>query len=100
MKTVKKTNDSSKFKKSRVQTKVTVAHNGLKEVGAASPSVQTVHNIPTPSQLREEARVQEEFQNRLRHLADHVKPGMGKIKSQRGGAVHVFVNHKVDGHQL
>ena len=24
-----------------------------------------------------------------------MKPGMGKIKSQRGGAVEVFVSHKV-----
>ena len=61
----------------------------------ASPPVQTVHNIPPPSRLREEAGIQEEVQNRLRHLADNVKPGMSKIKSQRGGAVDVFVNHKV-----
>ena len=54
-----------------------------------------VHNILPPSQLREEARVQEEVQNRLRHLADNIESGMGKIKSQRGGAVDVFVNHKV-----
>ena len=32
MKTVKKTNDSSKIKKSRVKTKATVAHNGLKRL--------------------------------------------------------------------
>ena len=28
-------------------------------------------------------------------MADNVKPGMTKLKSQRGGAVDVFVNHKV-----
>ena len=45
--------------------------------------------------MREEARIQEEVQTRLRHLADNVKPGMTKLKSQRGGAVDVFVNNKV-----
>ena len=28
-------------------------------------------------------------------MADNVKPGMAKLKSQRGGSVDVFVNHKV-----
>ena len=95
MKTVKKTNDSTKIKRSKVKTKGGVAHAGSKGVGAASPPVPTVHNIPPPSRLREEVRIQEEVQNRLRHLADNMKPGMGKIKSQRGGAVDVFVNDKV-----
>ena len=71
-----------KNEKSRVKTKATVSHNGLKEVGVACPSVQTVHKIPPPSHLREEGRIQEEVQNRLRHLADNIKAGMGKIKSQ------------------
>ena len=71
-----------------------VAYTGIKGVGPTSP-VHTVSNIPRPSRLGEEARIQEEVQNRLRHLADNVKPGMGKIKSQRGGAVDVLVNHKV-----
>ena len=61
----------------------------------APPSVHIPHNIPPPSRLREEARIQEEVQSRLRHLADNVKPGMGKLKSHRGGLVDVFVNHKV-----
>ena len=87
LKTVKKTNDSTKIKRSKVKTKAVVAHADLKGVGAASPPVQTVHNIPPPSRLREEARIQEEVQNRLRHLAYNMKPGIGKIKSQRGGAV-------------
>ena len=91
MKLGKKTNDSSKIKRSKVKSKASVAHARSKGVRAASPSVQTVHNIPPSSRLREEARMQ----NRIRHLADNVKPGMGKIKSQRGGAVDVFVNNKV-----
>ena len=67
----------------------------MKGVGPTSLPVHTVNNIPPPSRLREEARIQGEVQNRLRHLADNVKPGMGKIKSQRGGVVDVFVSHKI-----
>ena len=95
MKLGKKTNDTSKIKKSKVKTKGGVAYAGTKREGPTSPPVHTISNIPPPSYLREEARIQEEVQNRLRHLADNMKPGMGKIKSQRGGAVDVFVNHKV-----
>ena len=84
MKRLKKTNDSTKIKRTKVKTKDGVAHVFSKGVGVVSPPVQTVHNIPPPSRLREEARKQE-IQNRLRHFADNVKPGMGKIKSQRGG---------------
>ena len=91
----KKTNDGSKIKRSKVKTKVNVAHAATKGVGVASPPVQRVYNIPPPSRLREEVRIQNEVQNKLRHLAENVKPGMGKIKSQRGGTVDVFVNHKV-----
>ena len=65
------------------------------EVGAAPSSAHVPHNIPPPSWLREEARIQEAVQTRLRHLADNVRPSMNKLKSQRGGAIDVFVNHKV-----
>ena len=85
MKRVKKTNDTTKIKKFKVKTKGLGLITGLREVGAAS-SVQTVHSIPQPSRLREDARIQDEVQNRLRHLEDNVKQGMDKIKSQRGGA--------------
>ena len=93
-KSVKKTNDSSKIKKSKIKSRNGIAKTEVREVGTAIPSVQMAH-IPPPSWLREEARIQEEVQSRLRHLADNVKPGMGKIKSQKDGAVDVFVNHKV-----
>ena len=95
MKTGKKTGDSSKIKRSGVKPNGGVAQANLKGVGPTSPPVHTVTNIPPPRRLREEARIQEEVQNRLRHLADNVKPGMGRIKSQRGGAVDVFVSQKV-----
>ena len=64
-------------------------------VGVVSPPVQTIHNIPPPNRLRKEARIEEEVQNNLRHLADNIKPGINEIESKRGGAVDVFVNHKV-----
>ena len=91
---MKKTNDASKIKKSKSKARA----NGVQssqEVGAAPSSAPVPRYIPPPSRLREEARIQEEVQTRLRHLADNVKPGMTKLKSQRGGAVDVFVNHKV-----
>ena len=94
-KSVKKTNDTTKIKKARVKTKVYGIQAGSQEVGAAPPSICVPHNIPPPSQLREEARIQEEVQSRFRHLADNVKSGMAKLKSQRGGSVDAFVNHKV-----
>ena len=95
IKSGKTTNVGTKFKRSRVKSKGSVAHAGLTGVGLTSPSLQTVKNIPPPSCFREEARIQEEVQNRLRHLADNMKPGMGKIKSKSGGAMDVFVSHKV-----
>ena len=86
MKIGKKTGDSSKIKSSRVKTRGGVAHASLKGVGASSPPVHAVSNIPSPSHLREEPRIQEEVQNRLRHLADNVKPGMGKTRLGQLGA--------------
>ena len=91
-KTVRKTNDVTKIKKSKTKARVNGVQVASQEVGAAPP---VPHSIPPPSRLREEARIQEEVQNRIRHLADNVKPGMTKLKSQRGGSVDVFVNHKV-----
>ena len=97
-KTVKKTNDSTKIKKSKVKTKANVTHTGSRGVMAVSPPVQTVHNISPPSRLREEARIHEEIQNRPRHLADNIKPGMGKIKSQGVGLWMYLLTKRSDGH--
>ena len=95
-KSFKKTNDKNQNKKNlKVKPKASVAQTESREVRVAFPSVHMAHNIPKPCQLREEARVQEEVQSRLRHLADNVQLSIGKIKSQRGGAVDVFVNHKI-----
>ena len=54
-----------------------------------------MYHLPPPDRLKEEARIQAEVQNRLRQLAENSKPGTEKIKSQRGGAVEVFVNNRV-----
>ena len=70
-------------------------HASLRRVNTTSSPVQTTTYIPPPSQLREEVRIQEEVQSRLRHLADNAKPGIGKLKSQRGGVVDVFISHRV-----
>ena len=95
IKPVRKTKDVTKIKKSKTKTKVNGFQVASQEVGAAPSSVHVPYTIPPPSRLREEARIQEGVQSRLRHLADTAKPGMTKLKSQRGGSVDVFVNHKV-----
>ena len=67
-KSVKKTNDVTKIKKSKSKARVNSVQVGSQEVGAAPPSVHVPHSIPPPSRLREEARIQKEDQSRLRHL--------------------------------
>ena len=66
MKAGKKTGDSLKIKRSRVKPKGCITQANLKGVGPTSPPVHTVTNIPPPSHLREEARIQEEVQNNVR----------------------------------
>ena len=39
--------------------------------------------------------IQEQVQEKPRHLAENAKPGKEKIKSQRAGSVEVFVPHRV-----
>ena len=92
----KKTSDLSKIKSSNktVRTnKTAVTHKGLQDM--ASYSGVSNHNLPLPDNLREEARIQVEVQNRLKQLAEQAAPGTGKIKSQRGGSVEVFVKNRV-----
>ena len=94
-KSVKKLNDGTKIKTSKVKYKASVAQTASKKAGAAPPFVHMAHNVPTTSRLREEARIQEEVQSRLTHFADNIKP---KIKSQRGGSVDVLSTIRSDGH--
>ena len=79
-KPVKKTNDGSKIKKSKNKVKVDDVQAGAHRVGAIS-SVHVPHNIPPPSQLREEARIQEEVQTRLRHCGHD--PGSSHVHKTR-----------------
>ena len=58
------------------------------------PKVAQCH-IPPPVALRQEARIQEEVQQRLHELSEKIHTGNGKIKSQRGGPVDLFVNHRI-----
>ena len=41
-------------------------------------------NIPPPSVLRQEARIQQEVQQRLQDLSEKIQTGNTKIKLQRG----------------
>ena len=60
---------------------------GLTSVSGSNPTV------PPPSLLRQEARIQQEVQQRLQDLAKNVTTG--RVKSQRGGPVDFFVAHRV-----
>ena len=51
--------------------------------------------VSPPDRLRHELNIQEQVQERLGHLSENAIPGKGKIKSQRGGSVEVFVPYRV-----
>ena len=52
-------------------------------------------SIPPPASLRQEVRVQQEVQARLRELVYNTHAGNSKIKSQRGGPVDLYINNRV-----
>ena len=85
--TGKKTNDTSKIKRSKCDSKAHVPCNRDQVTGMATPSIPAVGN--------HEAKSQEEVQARLKHLVDNAKPGKDRIKSQRGGSVEVLVANRV-----
>ena len=78
-KSVKKTNDVTKIKKSKSKARGNGVQVGSQEVVVAPPSVYVPHSIPPPSRLREEARIQEEVQSRLRQRENNVKLGLTKV---------------------
>ena len=51
--------------------------------------------VPPPSVLRQEACIQQEVQQRLQELAKNVHSGNGRVKSQRGGSIDIFVSNRV-----
>ena len=50
--------------------------------------------VPPPDRLRHKLNIQEQVQERLRHLAENAIPGKPKINSQRSGSVEVFVPNR------
>ena len=96
-KTCKKSVDKSKIKnhkKSKPQSSVPV-HGGLVPPGLGGVSGVTHPTIPPQAQLRHDSEIQQQVQERLRHLADNLAQGNEKIKSQRGGGVDVYVKNRV-----
>ena len=83
------------------KSKLSKIHRGVNASGncvsqSVRPSVtSTSKNIPPLVALRHDVRVQQEVQARLRELADNTQAGNSKIKSQRGGAVDVYVSNRV-----
>ena len=93
--TGKKTNDTSKIKRSKTDSKAHVPPNRDQVTCMATPSIPSVGNLPSFEQLKHESQIQEEVQARLKHLVDNAKPAKDRIKSQRGGSVEVLVANSV-----
>ena len=68
---------------------------GLNPPQATVPMSGPNHTVPPPSVLRQETRIQQEVQQRLQDLAKNVHSGNGRVKSQRGGPVDIFVSHRI-----
>ena len=68
---------------------------GLNLPQASAPMSGLNATVPPPSILRQEARIQQEVQQRLQDLAKNVHSSNGRAKSQRGGPVDIFVSHRV-----
>ena len=84
-------------KKSKCQSK-TKTHvqlsQGRSDVNIAPVTTRRGYVLP-PDMLRHELNIQDQVQERLRHLAENAIPGKPKIKSQRDGSMEVFVPHRV-----
>ena len=93
----KKSADKCKIKnakKSKTRN-VTVPHGGLVPPGLGGISGTTHPTIPPQAQLRNVSEIQQQVQERLRHLADNLVQGNKKIKSQRGEGFNVYVKKRV-----
>ena len=84
-KPVKKTSDRSKVKSSKKTSMVSVAGSGSVQTDTVRDATASGCMFPSPSDLRQDAKIQQEVQLRLRELADNTGKGNEKIKSQRGG---------------
>ena len=78
---------AKKLTKKKGTASSSLKHSSVEEVGSDMPSLYT---------LRNDRSIQDQIQDRLRELSGVDKRGMDqKIKSQRGGAVDIFVKEKV-----
>ena len=88
-----KTNDRSKLKKAKDHLTAAKAHVPLACNQRTKMMLQGRHKWGISlDQIGgdRKIRIQEEFQERLRHLAENLKPGKEKIKSQREGGSRSF----------
>ena len=83
-KPVKKTSDRRKVKSSEKTDKVSVTGSGSARTDTARDVTASGCMFPSPSNLQQDAKIQQEVQLRLRELADNAGKGNEKIKSQRG----------------
>ena len=83
-KPVKKTSDRRKVKSSKKTDTVSVAGSGSVRTDTARDATASGCMFPSPSDLRQDAKIKQEVQLRLRELADNAGKGNEKIKSQRG----------------
>ena len=88
---VKKTADKSKIKSSKKTSQSLSASSSLARKDTVRHGTASDCIFPSPSNLRQDAKIQQEVQLRLQELADNAGKGNEKIKSQRGDAVDVYV---------
>ena len=68
-----------------------VSHASQNHASLASTGSKFVApTVPPPRRLREEARIQQEVQKRLTHLADRAKSGMDRVKVRSGSPMNLF----------
>ena len=94
-KPVKKTADKSKIKTSKKIGQPTLTGSGSARKSTVRDGTASDCIFPSPSDLRQDAKIQQEVQLRLQELADNAGKGNEKIKSQRGGAVDVYVGKRI-----
>ena len=94
-KPVKKTADKSKIKSSKKTSQSLSAGSSLARKDTVRDGTASDCIFPSPSNFRQDAKIQQEVQLRLQELADNAGKGNEKIKSQRGGAVDVYVGKQI-----
>ena len=93
-KPVKKTSDRSKVKSSKKTSTVSVAGSGSVRIDTVRDATASGCMFPSPSDLRQDAKIQQEVQLRLRELADNAGKG-NENKIPEGGSVDVYVGRRI-----